>query len=843
MQQSSMSAMTIELIEAIPDPVLVSRPDGEILAANARAGCLINCQAGDLPGRRIDDLIAETAVREAGEGGSSTATGVLSRLTGDRVPVRTVSRFIDDGQLLVTVIRLLTGAERTGSDRDVHVLETLSEGVMIVTHDGSVAYMNQAAHSMLGCDEGELPDSHIRSIFAQPRAANSEDDLSEVSLTDALIGSAPAAGVPAILRCSSTASLEVSVNATPLNSESAGPSGAIVTFQNTTRQTHAELQISIQKRVLDMIATGSTLHETAAMIVEYLERVIPGTRVAIYQIERDSRRIDVVAAPDIPETISAALSADADDPISAMCVTTLVSRQPIIFGDLGTEDVAPDLQDLLARSGTQSVWCYPVDGTAHRSVGVLALYRDVRGQPDATAQSLIETAAGLLRVALDRVQIELELRYQSFNDDLTGLPNRVILMDRLDIALQRAAQSDDQVALLLLNVDRFQMINNSLGHHAGDELLRGAARRLRDCVRAGDLVARFTGDTFGILLEHVTSETDAINVVMRIQRAFAPPLNVNDVEVYASISIGIAVGTDPQMDADTLVRYSDIALNRAKEVGRGQFAIFSPSQDLSRVPKIELQSRLHRALAADALDLHFQPVMSLRAERVAGYESLVRWTDKQFGVVSPDEFLPLAQQSGIMAEITSWVLDRAVSQLCQWQDAHGIPLFAAVNISPSEMNDSMLVEQVDAVLRRYQVSPQSLVLEMTEQALMDTAGRPRDILERLRNLGVRIALDDFGTGYSSLSYLEQFAVDTIKIDRAFIQAARGGASRAPVATAMVDLARRLGMTSVAEGIETIEDERVARQLGCDFSQGYLYGRPQPGSTMLPLITWPRPPAD
>jgi diguanylate cyclase (GGDEF)-like protein len=411
---------------------------------------------------------------------------------------------------------------------------------------------------------------------------------------------------------------------------------------------------------------------------------------------------------------------------------------------------------------------------------------------------------------------------------LTGLPNRVLLIDRLDISLQRTAQSDERVALLLLNIDKFQMVNNSLGHHAGDELLQEVARRLRTCVRSDDLVARFTGDTFGILLEHISSEADAINVIMRIQRAFATPMKVTGVDVYVTISTGIALSSEQQNDAKTLIRYSDIALNRAKEAGGGDFAIFSPSKDLSRVPKIELQSRLHRALAADALELYYQPVMSLGDQRVAGYEALVRWTDKQFGRVTPDEFLPLAQQSGIMSEITAWVLDRAVTQLCDWRDRWGETIFAAVNISPSEMNDHLLVEQVDAVLRRYQVDPACMILEMTEQALLDTSGHPRAILQRLRNLGVRIALDDFGTGYSSLSYLEYLPIDGIKIDRAFIQAARGGASRAPVATAMVDLARKLGMVSVAEGIETEEDERVARQLGCDFSQGYFYGRPQPG---------------
>lgn len=827
------SAITTELIEAIPHPVIISRRSGEIVAANVQAGCLCGYDPKDLPGRQLDDLLVSEARAQSDPIGTSGVAGFVLRRTGDALPVRATSTMIQDSSLRVTALSLLTGYGQAEPGRDINVLETLSEGVIIVSSDGKINFLNQAAREMIGCEHGDYPRSDVRSIFIQPELHRGADEPEQHVLDEALSGVASVAAEQALLRCSSTTSLEISVNATPLESTTNGPAGAIITFQNITRQKHAELQISTQKSVLDMIAAGSSLEQAGAMIVEFLERVVPGTSGAIYQVERDSRRIEMVAAPNLHETVANVLTETAEDPVSALCVQTLISRRPLLY-DLSAGDQISGFSELVNDTGIRSVWAYPVDASAQRSMGVICLYRNWEGPPDDEAELLIDTAVGLMRVALDRVQIERELRYQSFNDDLTGLPNRVLLMDRLDIALQRAAQSDDQVALLLMNIDKFQMVNNSLGHHAGDEMLRETAKRLRSSLRSDDLVARFTGDSFGILLEHISSEADAINVVMRIQRAFATPLNVTGVDIYASVSIGIAVATEPETDADSLVRYSHIALNRAKESGRGQFVIFSPAQDLSSVPKIELQSRLHRALAADALELHYQPVMSLREQQVAGYEALVRWTDEQFGTVSPDEFLPLAQQSGIMSEITSWVLDRAVAQLCLWHQAYDARIFAAVNISPVEMTDTLLVEQVHAVLSRYKVDPACLVLEMTEHAVLDTAGQPREILQRLRNLGVRIALDDFGTGYSSLSYLEHLSVDAIKIDAAFVQAARGGASRAPVATAMVELARQLGMISVAEGIETAEDERVARQLGCDYGQGYLYGRPKPGS----MITMP-----
>ncbi len=821
-----------EFIEAIPDPVVVSSHSGRIQMANRHACSLFGLDRDELSATSLSSLVCLLDGEPLVELPSELAPVLIQRGPGLVRPASLVTSHLSELNASLTVIKSIAGLDQNGSSPDADLLETLSEGVLIATSAGEIVYLNEAARTMLAIDESESSVLRVSELLVEPSITRDPHQRGEVRLQDGLAGRSAISGYPAMLRSTASASVEVSVNAMPLDSSPSGTGSVIVTFQNVTRQKHAELQIAIQKHVLDMIATGNTLDDTGYVIAEYIERVIPGTCCAIYQIERESRKIGMVAAPGVPETIADALSENADDPISALCVHSLVSRQPVIWADASSDHAGDELRSLLLDAGFRSVWCFPVDATAHRSMGVICLYRYQAGTPDAETQALIDTASGLLRVALDRVQIERELRFQSFNDDLTGLPNRVLLMDRIDIALQRAAKSDNLVTLLLINIDRFQMVNNSLGHQAGDELLKELARRLRNCVRSDDLVARFTGDTFGILLEHIATEADAINVVMRIQRAFATPLEIAGVALYISLSIGIALPTTPDDSADTLVRYANIALNRAREAGRGQFTIFSPARDLSQVPKIELQSRLHRALAADALELHFQPVVSLQNRGVTGYESLVRWTDEQFGVVSPDEFLPLAQQSGIMSEITSWVLDRAARQLVDWNGKWGERLFAAVNISPGEMNDSLLVEQVDAVLKRYGIEPSCIVLEMTEHALLDTTGRPRNILDRLRNLGVRIALDDFGTGYSSLSYLEQLNVDAIKIDRTFIQAARGGASRAPVASAMVDLARQLGMQSVAEGIETVEDERVARQLGCDLSQGYLYGRPQPAERIL-----------
>jgi diguanylate cyclase (GGDEF)-like protein len=792
------------LVEAIPAPAVVT--DGQyLIVANSLAEALIS---------RLSANASEAV--EGGRAGIRTGEMSSFDLQSLNFPAHDISHQIRLGaDCLLTVFRP-RGQYATG-------ISDVVEGAVIVSaFTGTVVYLNETARALLLADGDSIsscPD--IRELLVL-------SDSPETSVLDHILnGGQPVSGLQGLLRSDSLAELrDVRVNAAPLKDNV----GAVFSVQDISDQKHADFQMRMHKQVLELIASGSGLEQATAPVVEYVQQLHPGSVGAIYQLEHRSRHFELVSAPQVPRALLGALSDDGSDPISRLCVRALITGRPAQPSDL--DETASDVigfKAVLQGSGLADVWCYPFEREDQHRSAVLCLYRTVPGSPDQRVSETMKDIKMLLHLVLDRVQIEDELRLQSFNDSLTGLPNRVLLIDRLEIAVKRAEQSDQTVALLLVNIDRFQMVNSSLGHHAGDELLRQIARRLRDSIRSDDLVARFDGDSFALLLDHITSETDAINVVMRVQRAFAIPFTLNDVEIYVSTSIGIAMAARDASDATTLVRHADIALERAREAGQGQFAVFSPARDLSRIPKIELQARLPRALAADELELYFQPIMLTHKREVAGYEALIRWTDTNFGLVSPDEFLPLAQQAGIMSEITAWVLDRAARQLRVWDEIHRGKVFTSINISPREMNDSVLVEQVDAVLNRYRIEPSRIMLEMTEHALLDTFGDPKEILKRLRNLGVRLALDDFGTGYSSLSYLEQLSVDAIKIDRSFIQAARGAASRAPVATAMVDLARKLSMISVAEGIETDEDERVARQLGCDYAQGYLYGRPQPGT--------------
>jgi diguanylate cyclase (GGDEF)-like protein len=710
------------------------------------------------------------------------------------------------------------------------ILEMLTDAVLILDSQGRIAYGNGAAVRLVACAAGGLSaiDSHSLFMESLPRSTNGDHDAAHF-LDQVLHNGLDLENCEAILTNCDGIVYQVALSARRILDDTGAVTGVAIAFHDITERKRAQLQYTVHEQVLELISRGDGIVEVGRLLVEFVERAIPRARTALFLLNHETERIELAAAQNLPRPLQRSLDGVSSQVPCSDWYEALARGEPI-FLDLADVSALPEPARLGAEGyGIRSCWAYPIVASTGGLLGVLCVYREASGRPAPEDEKIIDSAIGLGRLVVDRLQFERDLAQQTFNDKLTGLPNRVLLMDRLHGALQRSARSDDHVALMLLDLDQFQMINDSLGHTAGDQLLRKAAQRLTGCLRADDLVARFAGDEFGILLEQISCESDAINVVMRIQRAFATPITIEGVDIYASFSVGIALADETRLDADALVRFADIALHRAKERGHGQFAVFSPSQDLSRVPKIELQSRLHRALASNSLEIHFQPIRCLRTDQNSGYEALVRWNDERFGEIAPVEFLPLAQRSGIMSEITAWVLDRAAAQLTEWQRKHSSPLVMSVNVSSDELSDSLLVEQVEAVIRRYRLPERSLVLELTEHAIVDLNGQTVEVLDRLRRLGVCIALDDFGTGYSSLSYLEQFPVDGIKIDRMFIKAARGGVSQAPVAMAMVSLARTLGMVSVAEGIETAEDDRAARRLGCDFGQGYYYGRPHPGS--------------
>jgi diguanylate cyclase (GGDEF)-like protein/PAS domain S-box-containing protein len=422
-----------------------------------------------------------------------------------------------------------------------------------------------------------------------------------------------------------------------------------------------------------------------------------------------------------------------------------------------------------------------------------------------------------------RKQLEEQLTRQALHDPLTGLANRALFSDRLEHALARDRRPGATVAIVI-DLDGFKDVNDSLGHDAGDDLLTIAGLRLQGHARPGDTVARLGGDEFGVLLEE-TSAAEAMRSAEVLLEGLATPIVLRDRELTPTASIGIAVAAGE--DADTLLRNADTAMYAAKRQGKGRYAIFEPAMHATVVERLDRAADLSRAVQRHQLRLCYQPEIHLRSGRIVGLEALARWRHPTRGEVLPNEFIPLAEETGLILPIGRWVLREACRQAKAWQERWPArsPLTIAVNLYARQLQHPGIVEEVVAALAAAELDPQSLVLEITETAVMEQLDAAITILTELRQLGVRLALDDFGTGYSSLSYLQRFPVDILKIDRSFVAGVAGSVEESALARAIVTLGQTLGLETVAEGVETAEQLAALRELGCQLGQGYYFARP------------------
>jgi diguanylate cyclase (GGDEF)-like protein/PAS domain S-box-containing protein len=438
----------------------------------------------------------------------------------------------------------------------------------------------------------------------------------------------------------------------------------------------------------------------------------------------------------------------------------------------------------------------------------------------------------------DRKRAEEQLLHDAFHDALTGLPNRALFMDHVKMAIQRSRRSGDRLfAALFLDLDRFKIINDSLGHMVGDQLLVGIAHRLEACLRPGDTVARLGGDEFTILLEDLATADDAIEVARRVQEAVTQPFNIGGHEVFTTASIGIALSNAGYERAEDLLRDADTAMYRAKMEGKKRHVVFDKAMHDRAMELLQIETDLRRAITRKEFFLNYQPIVSLETGRVASFEALVRWRHPERGLVMPGEFVPVAEETGLIIPLGVFVLNEACRQMRAWQKVGlaGDDVTMSVNLSSRQFSQTDLIEQVSSALREAGLSAANLKLEITESMVMENINTAIDMLMQLRNLGVGLSIDDFGTGYSSLSYLHRFPIDTLKIDRSFVTQMTDNAENAEIVRTIVTLARSLDMHVIAEGVETGEQLRQLGSLGCDYGQGYLFSRPVGAGQAIELL--------
>ena len=461
---------------------------------------------------------------------------------------------------------------------------------------------------------------------------------------------------------------------------------------------------------------------------------------------------------------------------------------------------------------------------------------------EVTVTNLLENdnVAGLVlnsRDVTDRTALEQQLLHQAFHDSLTGLFNRAMFKERLEHALARRWRRTDSLAILFLDLDGFKEVNDTLGHSTGDTLLVQVAERLACLVRGADTVARFGGDEFAILVEDLVDPTYTVGLAQRINTALQEPYDLAGSLVHLSVSVGIAHDTESASDAEQLLRNADLAMYQAKAARAGGYAIYDPSMHAGLVERVRLESDLRAALTHDRLSVHYQPLISMSTGSVTGVEALARWSHPERGHVSPAEFVPLAESTGLIRRLGEWILREACTQVVSWQQTNPelADMRISVNVSPGQLDDGNLAAVVNEVLTETRLAPARLTLEMTESVLMSDSPATLTTLRALRELGVRLAIDDFGTGYSSLSYLHRFPVDVLKIDRSFIEQLSRGGDVALVST-IVRLGHAMNLETVAEGIERPDEMLLLRRQGCTTGQGYHFSPPLPADELFALLT-------
>jgi len=436
----------------------------------------------------------------------------------------------------------------------------------------------------------------------------------------------------------------------------------------------------------------------------------------------------------------------------------------------------------------------------------------------------------------ERRALRERLAYAAIHDSLTGLPNRELFMDRLEVALRRADRAGHGVAVIFLDLDRFKLINDSLGHDVGDQVLGAVADRLSGAMRASDTLARFGGDEFTVLCDDVNTEDDCLEVAQRLVAAMDLPLVLPAAEVFVSLSVGIAVSSAAGSGA-VLLRNADIAMYRAKERGPSRIEIYREDDENTVVSRLRTSNELHRALERDELELHYQPFVDLHTETLVGMEALVRWQHPTRGLLPPQEFIPLAEDGGLILPLGLWVMREACRQLADWsarRSAVGeddVRLNISVNVSAVQLADPCFPRQVVECIEASGIDPDRLWLEITESTLMRDADEAVVVLKALRDLGLHVEIDDFGTGYSSLSYLQRFPVESLKIDRSFVEDLDQRSDSAAIVRAIIGLGDSLGLPIIAEGVERRAQVTRLQSLGCHLAQGYLFGRPLPARSL------------
>ncbi|MFG0228148.1 EAL domain-containing protein [Achromobacter sp. 413638] len=729
---------------------------------------------------------------------------------GEVERISVVSRkSIADAERQEEVRLLLLGINETGN------------AVAVSGPDGRIVYVNEGFHRMLGFGRADAVNQELGELLAggRPDGGTREELDRRIACRegyhkDVLVYDR--AGKP----------LWVSVMANSVFDER----GTLVNVVDVlTDITPTKVHEVLQRRVLQAMVNEASVTEVMNMVCREVERLAPEVLTTVLRVD-DAGRLRPLAAPSLPPAFSDALDGEPIGPQCGACGTSAFLGRPVIVPDIATDPLWDGYRHLPLPDDIKSCWSSPIKSSDGRVIGTFGFYFRERRLPDDFHHRLVDVCVYLCALALEREEARARIRQLAFYDELTGLPNRNLLLAQSEQAIARAEAERKRVAVLFLDLDRFKQVNDTLGHPIGDALLREVALRLRRLARATDIVGRLSGDEFVMLLpdfEHGRLTAAAEHILV----ALAQPFGVGGITLNPSVSIGISVFPENGRDMDTLLRHADMAMYQAKTAGGNRISFFSAEMNRQAQERLALEAALRDALEGRALRLHYQPQVGLRNGSLYGVEALARWRHPTLGEISPARFVPLAEECGLIGDLGDWALREACSQLATWRH-NGLRVpSVSVNLSATNFHNLNLPRMIAATLAEFGLAPGDLMLEITEGVVLDaTAGTLRTIAE-LHRLGVRLSMDDFGTGYSSLGHLRRLIVDELKLDRSFVQGLESDDAARALTSAVIRIGESLSLPVVAEGIENEEQRRFLIEQGCAAGQGFLFSPPLPANDL------------
>lgn len=741
--------------------------------------------------------IEATYMPIAGEAGEVVRISVISR------------KSIADADRQEEIRLLLLGINETGN------------AVAVSGKDGRILYVNDGFQRMLGFARGDAVNQELGELLAggRPDGGTREELGRRIACRegyhkDVLVYDR--AGRP----------LWVSVMANSVFDER----GALVNIVDVlTDITPTKVHEVLQRRVLQAMVNEASVVEVMNMVCREVERLAPEVAASVLRVD-DAGLLRPLAAPSLPQAYTDALDGVAIGPQAGACGTSAFLGRPVIVPDISTDPLWDDYRHLPLPDDVKACWSSPIKSSDGRVIGTFGFYFRERRLPDDFHHRLVDVCVYLCALALEREEARARIRQLAFYDELTGLPNRNLLLAQAEQAIARAEPERKRVAVLFLDLDRFKQVNDTLGHPIGDALLRDVAQRLRRLARATDIVGRLSGDEFVMLMpdfEHGRLTTAAEHVLV----ALAQPFSVGGITLNPSVSIGISVFPENGRDMDTLLRHADMAMYQAKTAGRNRISFFSAEMNRQAQERLALEAALRDALEAKALRLHYQPQVGLKNGQLYGVEALARWRHPTQGDISPARFVPLAEECGLIGDLGDWAVHEACSQLAVWR-AKGLRVpSVSVNLSATNFHNLNLPRLIEATLAEFGLAAADLMLEITEGVVLDaTAGTLRTIAE-LHRLGVRLSMDDFGTGYSSLGHLRRLIVDELKLDRSFVQGLESDDAARALTSAVIRIGESLSLPVVAEGVENEEQRRFLIEQGCAAGQGFLFSPPLPAADL------------